>query len=130
MGKRLMCPRCGSSAEYDVPVAEAMAPQREVKCRPCGHRFVYGFAAEYVTEADREPEEPTARSASTYDSSTEVVIARDRLSRHVMQHREYADRDRDVLLLHLLDMADHLDQELGAIKRMLDVFAKRLPPSR
>src|SRR5690242_14566656 len=109
MGKRLTCPRCGASAEYDVPMAEAMAPQREVKCRPCGHRFVYGFAAEYVTEAEREPEEPT-RAAAAYDDALEVTLARDRLVRHVMQHREYADRDRDVLLLHLLDLADQIGE--------------------
>lgn len=127
MGKRLSCPRCGASAEYDVPAAEAMAPQREVRCRPCGHRFVYGFAAEYVTETERAPEEAFATRSASYDSSAEVAISRERLSRHVMQHREYADRDRDVLLLHLLDMADHLGGELSAIKRILDVLAKRAP---
>ena len=42
-----------------------------------------------------------------------------------MQHRDYHDRDRDVLLLHLLDMADHLDHELATIKRTLDVLVKR-----
>ena len=47
------------------------------------------------------------------------------LTRHVMQHRDYHDRDRDVLLLHLLDMADHLDHELATIKRTLDVLVKR-----
>jgi DNA-directed RNA polymerase subunit RPC12/RpoP len=125
MGKRLPCPRCGAASEYDVPPNEAMAPQREVKCRPCGHRFVYGFAPEYVTEADREPEEPRAPTA--YDLAAEVVIAREHLTRHVMQDRHYADRDRDVLLLHLLDMADHLDEELGSIKRVLDVIVKRGP---
>ena len=126
MGKRLTCPRCGASADYDVPINEAMAPQREVRCRPCGHRFIYGFAAEYVTETERPPEEP--RAPEPYDLSAEVVIARDRLSRHVMQHREYSDRDRDLLLLHLLDLADHLDADLAAIKRMIDVIAKRSPP--
>lgn len=126
MGKRLTCPRCGASADYDVPSNEAMAPQREVRCRPCGQRFIYGFAAEYVTEAERPPEEP--RAPEPYDLSAEVVLARDRLSRHVMQHREYSDRDRDLLLLHLLDLADHLDADLAAIKRTIDVIAKRSPP--
>jgi len=123
MGKRLSCPMCRASADYDVPTNEAMAPQREVKCRPCGHRFVYGFAPEYVTQDDRGPEE--ARAPSVYDSAAEAVIARDRLARHVMQNPQYADRDRDVLLLHLIDRADHLDEELSAIKRVIDVLAKR-----
>lgn len=43
-----------------------------------------------------------------------------------MQHRDYHDRDRDVLLLHLIDMADHLDHELSTIKRTLDVLVKRV----
>jgi hypothetical protein len=104
-----------------------MAPQREVRCRPCGHRFVYGYAPEYVTEAERPSEESHA-SDGIYDGAAEAVLARDRLARHVAKHREYADRDRDVLLLHLLDMADHLDGELAAIKRSLDVVAKRTAP--
>lgn len=123
MAKRLTCPRCAASAEYDVPPNEAMAPQRAVKCRPCGHRFIYGFAPEYVTEADREPEE--SRTPAAYDLAAEIVIAREHLTRHVMQDLHYADRDRDVLLLHLVDMADHLDQELAAVKRVLDVIVKR-----
>lgn len=123
MGKRLMCPTCRATADYDVPGNEAMASQREIKCRPCGNRFVYGFAPEYVTEADREPQE--ARAPAVYDSAAEAVIARDRLARHVMRNPQYSDRDRDVLLLHLLDSADHFDDALSAIKRVLDVLAKR-----
>lgn len=126
MGKRLACPRCGASAEYDVPLAEAMAPQRDVQCRPCGHLFVYGFAPEFVIEADRVPSEDLRPADAPYDSSAEVVIARDRLSRHVAKYREYADRDRDILLLHLLDMADQIDGDLTVIKRAVDVIAKRI----
>lgn len=44
-----------------------------------------------------------------------------------MQDLHYADRDRDVLLLHLADMADHLDQELAVIKHVLDAIVKRGP---
>jgi predicted Zn finger-like uncharacterized protein len=126
MGKRLSCPSCHASADYDVPMNEAMATQREVKCRSCGHRFVYGFAAEYVTEAEREPAEP--HTSLVYDSAAEALIARDRLARHVMSNPQYADRDRDVLLLHLIDRADHIDAELSAIKRVIDVLAKRSSP--
>ena len=120
MGKRLTCQRCGIGNEYAVPANEITATLRQIPCRACGHRFDYGFKPEYVTEAGREP-----RRNEPYDSSVEPTIARERLTRHVMQPREYHDRDRDVLLLHLLDMADHLDHELAAIKRVLDVFVKR-----
>jgi hypothetical protein len=40
-------------------------------------------------------------------------------------YRDYHDRDRDVLLLHLIDRSEKRDHELAAIKRMLDVFIKR-----
>ena len=124
MGKRLTCPRCGVGNEYDVPANEVAATLRQIPCRGCGHRFDYGFKPEYVTEAEPAPQEE--RSAhEPYDSSVEPTIARERLTRYVMQHREYHDRDRDVLLLHLLDMADHLDHELTTIKRTIDVLVKR-----
>jgi len=122
--KRLTCPRCGASNEYEVPANEVTATLRKVPCRACGHRFGYGFKPEYVTEAEPEPREER-RANEPYDSSVEVVIAKERLERHVMQHRDYHDRDRDVLLLHLVDMAAHLDHELASIKRAIDVFAKR-----
>ena len=124
MGKRLTCPRCGASNEYEVPANEVTATLRQVPCRACGHRFGYGFKPEYVTEAEPEPREER-RVDEPYDSSVEGVIAKERLERLVMQHRDYHDRDRDVLLLRLVDMADHLDTELAAIKRAIDVFAKR-----
>jgi hypothetical protein len=85
---------------------------------------VYGFKPEYVTEAEpalREERQP----AEAYDSSVEVMHAKERLSRHVMQYRDYHDRDRDILLLYLIDRGDRIDHELAAIKRMLDVFIKR-----
>lgn len=124
MGKRLTCPLCGVENEHDVPLREAMAPQREVACRACGRRFVYGFAPEYVTEREPIPQEMRSPDAP-YDGALEVGMARDRLTRHVMRHREYHDRDRDILLLHLLDMIDHLDEALSGIKRVVDVIAKR-----
>lgn len=124
MGKRLTCTRCGADNEYDVPVHEITAPLREVQCRGCGHRFAYGFALEYVTEAEVEPRESRAPDDS-FDGAAEAVNARERLVKYVARYAEYADRDRDVLLLHLLDMADHLDHELAAIKRALDVLIKR-----
>jgi len=101
------------------------ATLREVSCRACGHRFNYGFKPEYVTEADPADPREERSPIEPYDSSVETVIARERLTKHVMQHRDYHDRDRDVLLLYLLDMTDHLDTELAAIKRVLDVVAKR-----
>ena len=119
-----MCTRCGGSGEYDVPANEVTATLREVACRACGHRFGYGFKPEYVTESEPEFREERVEQ-QPYDSSVDTAVARERLTRHVMQHREYHDRDRDVLLLHLLDMADHLDGELAAIRRAIDVFAKR-----
>ena len=123
-GKRLTCPRCGVGNDYAVPVNEVTAPLRQIPCRACGHRFDYGFKPEYVTEAESEPREER-RADEPYDSSVEVVRAKERLARHVMQHRDYHDRDRDVLLLHLVDMAAHLDNELATIKRAIDVFSKR-----
>ena len=124
MGKRLTCPRCGVGNEYDVPANEVTASLQQIPCRACGHRFGYGFKPEYVTEAEAEPREERSPHAP-YDSSVEALIAKERLTRHVMQHRDYHDRDRDVLLLHLLDMAAHLDDDLATIKRTLDVLTKR-----
>ena len=124
MGKRLTCPRCGASNEYEVPANEVTAALRQVPCRGCGHRFNYGFKPEYVTEAEA-PSCEERRADEPYDSAVEVMNARARLERHVMQHRDYHDRDRDVLLLRLVDMSDHLDTELAAIKRAIDVFTKR-----
>ena len=123
VGKRLTCPRCTASNDYEVPANEVTATLRQVACRACGHRFGYGFKPEYVTETEPEPRERS--HAEPYDSSLEVANAKERLKRHVMQHREYHDRDRDVLLLHLIDMTYHLEQELAAIKRALDVIIKR-----
>lgn len=124
MGKRLTCPRCSVSNDYDVPANEVTATLQKVPCRACGHRFSYGFKPEYVTEAEPELRDGPS-PVEPYDSSAEAVTARQRLTWHVVQYRDYHDRDRDVLLLHLLNMADHLDHELAAIKRMLDVFVKR-----
>lgn len=123
-GKRLTCPRCGSSNEYDVPANEVTATLRPIPCRACGHRFDYGFRPEYVTEAEPEPREERSPH-EPYDSAVEALHAKERLTRHVMQYRDYHDRDRDVLLLSLIDMIDHLDHELAAIKRTLDVLTKR-----
>ena len=123
MAKRLTCTRCGAGNEYDVPPNEVTATQRDVPCRTCGHRFVCGFKPEYVTEAEpalREEHQP-----EVYDSSVEAMRAKERLSRYVMEYRDYHDRDRDVLLLHLIDRSEQRDHELAAIKRMLDVFIKR-----
>lgn len=124
MGKRLTCPRCDVTNECDVPLNEVITPQRLVPCRGCGHRFSYGFKPEYVTEAERELHKDRP-PAVAYDSAVEVTRAKERLERHVMQHRDYHDRDRDVLLLHLIDMAEHLDQGLSAIKRVVDVLSVR-----
>jgi uncharacterized Zn finger protein (UPF0148 family) len=126
MGKRLTCPRCNVGNEYTVPLLEKSAPLRDVRCRACGHRFSYGFSPEYVTEADVEPQERRSPD-EPYDAATETVAARERLSRHVVRYPEYHDRDRDLLLLHLLDMGDRIDNELSSIKRMLEVIVKRSP---
>jgi len=130
MGKRLTCPRCRADNEYDVPAIEAASPLQQVRCRACGHRFSYGFAPEYVTEPDPALSELHGQRAADepYDAAAEVATARDRLARHAARHPEYLDRDRDVLILHLVDMADHLDHELASIKRTLDVLAKRSTP--
>jgi len=110
-----------------VPAIESTASLREVGCRACGHRFAYGFAPEYVTAPDPELSELGSGrgTEAAYDPTVEVGIARERLSRHVARHAEYHDRDRDVLLLHLVDMGDRLDHELSSVKRAIDVIAKR-----
>jgi thioredoxin-like negative regulator of GroEL len=107
-----------------VPAREADASLREVRCRACGHRFGYGFRPEYVTEPESDPQEARA-VAEPYDEATETAAALSRLTQHVMRHTEYHDRDRDILLLHLLDAHDQLDNELVSIKRSLDVLIKR-----
>lgn len=124
MGKRLTCPRCNTGNEYDVPAFEKSSPLREVRCRACGHRFPYGFAPEYVTEGEVDPE--ARRSPDEPSDGVITAAARERLSRHVARYPEYHDRDRDILLLGLLDMDDRLDNELASIKRMLDVIVKRI----
>ena len=128
MAKRLTCPRCRADNVYDVPSVEAAAPMREVRCRGCGHRFSYGFAPEYVTTPDPALSDLGQGAAEvTYDAATEVAFARERLVRHVAQYADYHDRDRDILLLHLVDMAERLDNDLTSIKRVIDVVAKRGP---
>jgi len=107
-----------------VPSNEVTAPLREVKCRSCGHGFSYGFAPEYVIEAELDPHTRPDPDAPI-DRATDTAAARDRLSRHVVRYPEYADRDRDVLLLYQLDLADHFEDELKAIRRVLDVIVKR-----
>ena len=124
MGKRLTCSRCNATNEHDVPAIEATAPQREVRCRACGHRFVYGYAPEFVTEAEATPREGRS-SDGAFDASVEIPAARDRLTRHVARYSEYADRDRDLLLLYQLDLAERVAEDLAAIRRTLDVIVKR-----
>jgi hypothetical protein len=127
MGKQLTCPRCRAVNAYDVPVLESSAPLRKVPCRSCGHRFDYGFRAEYVTEPEAALSELGSQRTSDgpLDLATEVAVARERLAQHVIRHVDYHDRDRDVLLLYVADMADRLDNELATIKRTLDVIVKR-----
>lgn len=124
MGKRLPCPRCQTVSEYDVPANEASAPQREVRCRSCGHRFGYGFRPEYVTEADPEPKQDRAADAP-FDLAAEAIAARERLTKYAMRYPDYHDRDRDILLLSLLADVERVDGELASLKRSVDVFAKR-----
>lgn len=126
MSKRLTCQHCGAASEYDVPANEVTAPHQEIRCRACGRRFAYGFKPEYVTGPEPPPEEgrPAERDP-TYDPAADAVLSRERLARYVEQHRAYHDRDRDVLLLHLIDVAGQIGDELSAIKRVLDVLAKR-----
>jgi hypothetical protein len=124
--KRLPCTRCHAANDYDVPANEAMAPQRDVKCRACGHHFVYGFAPELVTEVERPPRD--VETPPDLDLAAETTRARERLERHIERYPEYVDRDRDILLLHQIDQADHLANELAALRRTLDVIAKRTPP--
>jgi hypothetical protein len=78
-----------------------------------------------VTEAEPEPHESRAAD-DPFDGAAEAVKARDRLVKYVARYPEYADRDRDVLLLYLLDMTDHVDHELAGIKRAIDVLIKRV----
>jgi DNA-directed RNA polymerase subunit RPC12/RpoP len=121
--KRLTCSRCHAANDYDVPTNEAMAPQRDVKCRGCGHHFIYGFAPELVTEAERPARDLEA--PIDLDLAAEAVRARERLERHLARHPEYADRDRDILLLYQIDQVDQLSRDLTALRRTLDVIAKR-----
>lgn len=123
MGKRLTCPRCSASIVYDVPEDEASAPLQEIRCRPCGHRFSYGFAAEYVTEP--EPQEPQARAEAPDDIGIEYDAACRRLALHVARYPEYLDRDRDLLMLCLLDTGNQVRQDLAMIQRSIDVILKR-----
>jgi len=121
MGKRLKCPRCTTANDYDVPAQEMTASHREVRCRACGHRFGYGFRPEYVTE-DQNKER---RVTEPFDDVAQFAAARERLTQYVGRYPEYHDRDRDILLLHLLNMGERLDEELAGIRRTLNVLATR-----
>ena len=124
MGKRLTCLSCRSVNEYDVPVNETTATLREVRCRTCGHHFPYGFKAEYVTE--REPDEPREQPIpKTADIASLVDGSRDRLAQYVATHTDYHDRYRDILLLHLVDMGQRLDERMTSLHRKLDVIIAR-----
>lgn len=125
MGKRLMCPSCRSGNEYDVPVNETTATLCDVRCRTCGHHFPYGFKAEYVTE--RDPDEPRAPSSpDPADVGSLVDGVRERLARYVATYADYHDRDRDILLIYLVDMDQRLDERLSSLHRKLDVIITRL----
>lgn len=80
------------------------------------------FQPEYVTE--REPHDDAA-PIEPFDYDTEIALARDRLYAQVAQQRNYPGRDRDLLLLRLLDESDRLDERLTVIKRTLDVLVTR-----
>jgi len=59
------------------------------------------------------------------DDPAVSLAARERLARHIARYPEYADRDRDILLLHVLGVMDHLTHEIGSVKRVVDVLSKR-----
>jgi hypothetical protein len=78
------------------------------------------FQPEYVTETERlDGNEP-------FDYETATALARDRLLQYMARHADYAGRDRDLLLLQLLDATERLDDKLAAIKRTLDVIVARM----
>jgi hypothetical protein len=80
------------------------------------------FQLEYVTEHASRDE---GAASAPFDYATETALARDRLIQHVARYPEYLDRDRDLLLLRLLDATEHLDDRLMTIKRTLDVIVVR-----
>ena len=124
MGKRLMCPSCRAANEYDVPANEPTATLRDVRCRACNHSFPYGFKSEYVTE--REPDETRDPTTSDFgDIASLAHGAHDRLARYVDKYTDYHDRDRDILLLHLVEMMQRLDERLSSLHRKLDVLIVR-----
>lgn len=120
MTKRIVCNRCGSKNEYEPSV------QQDVRCKLCGHHLSYGFHPEYVTEVRVDPQDE-GTSFEAIDDPAIALAACERLARHVVRYTEYLDRDRDILLLHMIAMMDRLDSELASIKRMVDVIAKRTP---
>jgi hypothetical protein len=75
------------------------------------------FQPEYVTET-----EPTDQP---FDYEAEVVLARERLIQYAARHPDYLGRDRDLLLLRLLDAHERLEARLDAIKRAFDVLIAR-----
>jgi hypothetical protein len=81
------------------------------------------FQPEYVTE--REQPSGDAAPSEPLDYETESALARERLLQHVARHAEYPGRDRDLLLLRLLDATERLDERLAGFKRVLDVLAAR-----
>jgi hypothetical protein len=79
------------------------------------------FQPEYVTETERD-----ANAPEPFDYETAAALARDRLLQYMARHAEYLDRDRDLLLLQLLDATERLDDKLATIKRTLDVIVARM----
>jgi hypothetical protein len=82
------------------------------------------FQPEYVTERE-QPHDGDAAPIEPFDYATETALARDRLVQYVARHPDYLDRDRDLLLLQLLDATERLDDRLATIKRTLDVLVAR-----
>lgn len=84
------------------------------------------FQPEYVTEHSSEHPTHSEDAPPPFDYDTESSLARERVLQHVARHREYPGRDRDLLLLRLLDATERLDDRLAGFKRSLDVLATRV----
>jgi hypothetical protein len=82
------------------------------------------FQPAYVTETERL--DGTSETTELFDYETAAARARDRLLQYMARHADYAGRDRDLLLLRLMDATERLDDKLAAIKRTLDVLVVRI----
>jgi transcription elongation factor Elf1 len=102
---QLTCTCCLSENSYapEERIGDVHRHGGAARCKACGE--VFNVAA------------PDDAHALKRHKHREVVEARVRLLAHVSKHPDYLDRDRDLLLLHLVERIDELHLDLSKITK-------------